>query len=321
MATYPAIQRVTNPHSSRGEVEKRLMRAGDINPNPGPDAGPSGAPDAWPFTIALAFHFEFEGCYPVSSGPASSSPAPRIILAAFRCRICGQGFDTIDITPLLAHRCSCGRGGSILTHGDVEANPGPGNGPDHNTFYWFLSSNFRDLFHIDRFITLRSGPSGESPHRSNLGTFTCVMCGRCFRNISDPGPLSLHVNTCEGLQLDMEEEEPEEHPPPNHPVQLGQPYHGPALQTLQPAAAAPFDGFHLGPGPLPHPDHFQSADLEAADHAAAGRGDDILSDGDVESNPGPSPLSNPAPLDLDMETLDEAVSNVSPQVSLSLIHI
>ena len=127
-----------------------LPRCGDVEPNPGPEPGPSSGPlshQEWLLgeLVGDPGSAQWEVRWgPVPSGPDGGHPqSPRGLLV--RCLICDETLYVRALPPLWRHRCPpgsfvvdgedglplgeepprTGRGDALLSHGDVESNPGP----------------------------------------------------------------------------------------------------------------------------------------------------------------------------------------------------
>ena len=121
--------------TGRGEC---LSSAGDVEENPGPGAGDDqdsfmDCMISWESKIHL--HRQFSPSYDAVSamgGPCGGYQS-HSTFQEFYCCYCGKRWYILaDLSPLEVHIARCtkthrktGRGEDLLSHGDVEANPGP----------------------------------------------------------------------------------------------------------------------------------------------------------------------------------------------------
>jgi hypothetical protein len=135
------LQAGTPPPTGRGET---LLSCGDVEANPGPSAGPSGpAVQDWAVTRYECSTFDYGMGFWVHEGPSgdrdSGPVTSRVPFFPATCLICGVTLWVREAWQLYFHLEIClldartvtgtvprtGRGDSLVSCGDVEANPGP----------------------------------------------------------------------------------------------------------------------------------------------------------------------------------------------------
>lgn len=172
-----------------------------------------------------------------------------------------------------------GRGLSLASCGDVEANPGPESGPSFGadglrsielTLDWARCS---DLFDVRECTTFENGPCGSSRTFSMWTSSRCVLCSTHFYT-QDAGPLLAHTQSCPVIV----------HSSGIPPANVFRGHLESCPDTLRrriPISNGASQPVSLG---------------RQKSGNRTGRGDAILSHGDVESNPGPQSTPINAPL-------------------------
>ena len=128
------------------------------------------------------FHLEMD--WPADAGPSGERKKRRSQMARVTCQLCGMRFQCLETDAgslaLHAERCldwnagaegeqrvvKAGRGGDLLTCGDVEANPGPAQGPSAGGSGKAILQELMEngLQHIFQLFVVKSperGPCGE----------------------------------------------------------------------------------------------------------------------------------------------------------------
>ena len=195
-----------------------------------------------------------------------------------------------------------GRGGDVLTCGDVEANPGPAQpAPCATRLLWVTIDQLLTALHLHNWFRAEEqyppdrGPSGEPHHPQTM--YTLVTCEACSAAIySHPHnlrPLVAHIRECHLLHtatgrgaalLTCGDIEGNPGPSPGwvSSFTFTVPFH--ALHSV--ASAPNFTSCH------------QYDQIYTATNHRHGRGRDLLSCGDIESNPGP-PKGDPTTMDVE----------------------
>ena len=162
---------------------KPILACGDVESNPGPGTGPAGSAQLRTYLLQhqMTDMFTLEERLMVNTGPSSSSVAVGCSVLQVRCEICNTRFQCrdSDVMSLARHaeRCLdeiCGlqqgsgaRAVSLLTCGDVEANPGPTQGPSagrqgKRILRELRQAGLQDNFDLFFMETPEAGPCGRT---------------------------------------------------------------------------------------------------------------------------------------------------------------